>query len=44
MHLDREVGAVEMGLHGLSDAVERFGEQVVLERADLPPRHQAEPL
>src|SRR5690606_5093854 len=44
MNLDREVGAVEMRLHGLRDPIQGFGHGAALERADLTPRDQAEPL
>ena len=43
MDLDREVGAIEMGLHGLRDEIERFGQDTAFQGTDFPPRDQTEP-
>ena len=44
MDLGREIGAVEMSLDRQRDLVQAFSEDPPLERADLLPRNQAEPL
>jgi hypothetical protein len=44
VHLQSEVGAVEMGLDALRHGIERLGERTVIEPTDLAAGNQAEPL
>jgi hypothetical protein len=44
MNLGCEVGTIEVSLDRQRDLVQAFGDDPPLERSDLPPRHEAEPL
>ena len=44
MDLDREVRTIEVGLHGLGDAIQGLGDRTALDRANFAPGDQAEPL